>query len=130
MIAAPAAILLRSPLTGQQAVDQAHGLPQVSAAEQVEVIQHVIQVVKADAPLVARRQGPGRFVGRIELGGEATKQLCHSKICFPVAEVHGRIEEHGFAGLEGTPIAAPQVTVQQRRLRRVPAQDVRQASGQ
>src|SRR4051812_756093 len=81
----------------------------------------MIEVVEMLARLVARRQ---RAIGRIELRRKTAKELGHREIGFPVAVVHGRVEQRRRAGRKKPRVAAPEVAMQQRRPGLMPVQQI------
>src|SRR5574338_1341330 len=96
-----------------QCPDHALGLAQVAGAEEVEVIQHVVEVVQRPSSLVALGQGPFRPVCRIEARRKAAEQLGHGEIRLPVAAIHGRVEDRRPTRYIYGRVAAPQVAMEQ-----------------
>ena len=97
----------------QQASDHALGLCRVAAAEQIEVVEHVIQVVEVLAHRVTRVERPGFLVGGVEGGRVSAELLGHRQIHLAVAIVDGRVEQDRFL-LDIAVVAPPQIAVQQR----------------
>src|SRR5215469_12222564 len=112
---------------GQQAVDERLRLSRVPAAEEVGMVQHVVEVVELGAQRRARRQRRGTLVGAIEACAEATEKLGQGEIGLAVAVVDRGIEEHRLARRGREPVPAPQISVQKRRLRPVTREQRRQS---
>ena len=107
----------------EQAVDHGFRLRAVGTAEQVQVIQHVIEVVELAASAGTRVQRKLRVIRGIECRSEAPEQARHGDIRLAIAVVDRRIENDRRAVGEPRAIAAPKVAVQQRRLRLVAAEE-------
>src|SRR5690606_37111751 len=91
----------------------------VASAEQIEVIQQVVEVVKSRAPLAPRGRGPRLVVRAVERVAEAAEQAGHREIGFPITVIDRRIVNKGRAVRVCAPVAAPKIAVQQARRRRV-----------
>ena len=87
----------------------------VGAAEEMKVIEQRVEVVEVAALGVAGVHGAGFSVCLVEIAGEAAEELGHGEVDFAVADAHGRIDEDGGAVRAGHDIAAPEVTMEQRR---------------
>ena len=70
---------------GQQSVDRVLGLAQIAAAEEVQVVEDVIEVVEQLAGAIARCQGPGLPVGGVEIAAKAAEQFGHGEVRLAVA---------------------------------------------
>ena len=87
-------------------------LPEIATAEQVEVIQHMIELVQRLPFAVARRQWPGVLVSAVKRLTKAAEKARHGQIGFAVAVVDGGIEDDRLT-IRRRPVAAPEITVQQ-----------------
>src|SRR5262249_48090973 len=89
-------------------------LAEIASAEEIQVVEHVVEVVEGGARLPARLERPRRFVGAIERGVEAAEEPRHGDVRLAVAEVDGGVEDHRRSIGRGAPIATPEAAVQQR----------------
>src|SRR6516164_3677788 len=89
------------------------GLPQVRAAEEIQVIEYMVEVVERLALLVAdvqRRRTPVRGVEAVR---EAAEQLGHRQVGFTVADVDRGVEDRRRAVGEFADVAVPEVAMKQ-----------------
>src|SRR5215472_4398888 len=112
---------------GQQAVDERLCLSRVPAAEEVGVVQHVVEVVELGAQRRARRQRRGALVSAIKGWAKATEKTGHGKIGLAVAVIDRGIEHHRFPRSAREPVSAPQIPVQERSARPVTGEQRRQS---
>src|SRR5262245_60897969 len=112
-------------LAGEEARHHPLGPGTVAAAEEVEVVEHVVQVIELASYPVARVDRPHFAVALVEACREAAEELGHREVGFRVAVVNGRIEHGRRAVGEESRVAAPEIAVQQRRCRRVPGEQLR-----
>ncbi len=94
--------------------DRGLGLGLVTAAEQIGVVELVVQVVEPLTVPVPGRPRPGRFITGKERRRESTEQGCHRQIHLPIGMVHGRIEKSAAAIAQDAAVARPQIAVNQR----------------
>jgi hypothetical protein len=76
------------------ALDQPCGAARVRAAEQVDVVENVVQVVQIAAPGIAGIERPFRLIGIVKAAVEAAEEFRHGDVGFAVAVVGGGIEDH------------------------------------
>jgi len=69
----------------------------VAAAEQVEVIEDMIQVVQHFTACIARINVPAVAIGLVKTITESAEQLGHGQVCLAITVVDGRIKDHRFA---------------------------------
>src|SRR6516164_7033660 len=112
---------------GEEAVDERLRLSRVPAAEEVGVVQHVVEVVELAAQRRARGQRRRALVGAIEGWAEATEETGHGEIGLAVAVIDRGIEQHRFPGSAREPVSAPQIAVQERGARPVTGEQRRQS---
>src|SRR6266852_8108584 len=78
----------------KEALDHPLGLRRVAAAEQIRVVEHVVQVVQRFSHCVALIEWCGFRVGGVESLRKSAEQLGHGEVRFAVSPVNGRIEKH------------------------------------
>src|SRR5437868_967777 len=93
----------------QQLLQHVLCLRVVTAAEQIEMIEHVIQVIERLARGVAGVERPGLAIGGVEARGKSAEQFAHGDIGLAVAEVHRRVEDHRLAARGAGGVAAPEI---------------------
>src|SRR5262245_14512580 len=98
----------RLSVCGEETVDHRLGLTKVAAAEQVEVIQDVIEVVEIDARPGRCRQRPRGLISGVERCTESAEQSGHRQIGLAITVVHRRVEYDRGTVLVGRSVAAPQ----------------------
>src|SRR5262245_26323106 len=103
----------------QQTVDHRKRLPRVSTAEEIRVIEHVIEVVQTAACTRRLIDGPAALIRGVESAAETSEKMRHGEIRFPIAVVDRRIEDHRCTRRINPPVAAPEVAMQERRYRPV-----------
>src|SRR5690606_5342051 len=81
----------------------------------IEVNEKVVQLIEGFPFLIPGIQRPGLLISFVKAGGKAPEQLGKGEIDLPVAVVSGGINQVGDAVGTGHPVAAPKVTVQERR---------------
>src|SRR5262245_56622289 len=83
------------------------GLAPVAVAEEVEVIQHVVEVVEDAPQLVAAGDRMYLAVALVEALREAAEELGHGEIGLRVAVVHRGVEHDRRTALEDGGVPAP-----------------------
>jgi len=78
-----------------------------SRAEEIRVVEHVVQVVQRFSDCVALSEGRDFRVGRVECLRKSAEQFGHCKVCFAISPIDCRIEEHRRAVGEKARISAP-----------------------
>jgi len=97
----------------QQLLDHPLRSRAIAAAEEVQVVEHVVEVVELPADTVAQVDLERLVVRSVEIGRETAEELCHREIGLTVPVVHRRVEDDRRAlGGEGD-VARPQVAVEQ-----------------
>ncbi|CDH46496.1 hypothetical protein BN874_470003 [Candidatus Contendobacter odensis Run_B_J11] len=89
----------------------------VAAAEQIEMVENVIQVVQRPPLRIAGSQRQRLPIGDVKGFRETAEQFGHRQVRLAVALVNRRIEDHRLAIRRAIGIAAPKIAVQQRRSR-------------
>ena len=84
---------------------------EVAAAEEIEVVEQVMQLVDQQAIATAGLEWPGLSVAAFEVGWEAAEETRHGDFGLAVTVVGRGIDEHGAASVIDEIVAAPQVTV-------------------
>ena len=85
---------------------------EITAAEQIEMIEDVIEIIECFADGVTRIKWIYLAVSRIKNSGEPTKKFGHGDIRLAIAIIWSRVEQHRLARAVKIVITAPQVTVQ------------------
>ena len=116
--------------SGEQRRDRALRLRQIAGAEQVQVIQHVVEVVKRTPQRIAVGERPRIAVRGMEVAAKSAEQLGHRDVGLAIADVDRRVEDDRRAIRQAGGVARPQVAVQERRRGFVPAQQRRQRGEQ
>ncbi len=78
------------------------------------MIEQVVKIVKILSLPIALFQRKYPLVSGIETRSEPSKQPGHGNVCLTVTVIYRRIENNGLAGGCNSPVAAPQVSMQQR----------------
>ena len=78
----------------QQLLDHPFGLGTVTAAEQAEMIEHVVQVIERPPLRIASGQWPSFPVGGVKAVRKPAEQLSYRQIGLAVAVIDRRIEHH------------------------------------
>src|SRR5690554_258881 len=105
---------LSAHVSTENAVDAAA----VAFAEQVEMNKEVVELVEGLALLIARRQREDLIVGLIKVRRETAKECRHCEVGLAVTEVRGGVDDDRLAAQRDHPVAAPEVAMQQRRVRK------------
>src|SRR4051794_23157681 len=91
----------------RQLVEQRLGPTEVGGAEEIQMVEHVVELIERSAALVARVERPVALISGVELRAEAAEELRHGEVCFAIAIVSGRIEDDRFAPMSFVDDAAP-----------------------
>src|SRR5262245_1881276 len=78
--------------------------PRRAAAEQIDVHQKRVKLVKGRAVRVAGREGEGLLIGVENAPAEAAEQAHHSEVHFPVPAVRCRVDQAWRAVLVGVEV--------------------------
>ena len=91
----------------------------ITGAEEVQVVEHMIEVVDLTPLLVARHQQAALSVCPVERTGESAKELRHGNIRFGVSHINGRIDQNRSSVLVRHKVPTPEIPVQKRRMVRL-----------
>src|SRR5262245_40014941 len=98
----------------KQLLDHTFCLTAIPLAEEIEMVEHVIQVVQHAPCLVPSADRTHFPVPLVEARPKAPEQLGHREIGFAVTVIDGRIEHDRGAIREEPSVPAPEVAVKQR----------------
>ena len=83
----------------------------IMAAEEVVVVEHMIEIVERATLGVARVSRIGFFVALIESGANASEHFSEGNVGFAVSVVDGGIVDYGCATLIVADVSAPEIAV-------------------
>src|SRR5688572_14265043 len=109
---------------GEEPVDHRLGPGAIAATKEVQVVQHMVEVVEIDADGDTRIEWPRMLIGGVKPGLETAEEPRHRDVSLAVAEVNGGIEYDRRCVSEHAPVAAPKVAVQRRGQGRVTGKEV------
>jgi hypothetical protein len=85
--------------------------PAIALAEEVEMVEEMVEIVEVFTFLIARIQRPGSLIGGVKSRREAAEQFGKGQVGLAMAVVNGRVNQDRFAGGGDQPIATPQIAV-------------------
>lgn len=107
----------------EKGLDKRMGLLPIGAAEEVGVVEEVVELVEVDPGGGSRWKGPCGGVSLEKGGRKAAEKPGHGEVGLPVGEVNSRIKEDRLSGGKAD-ITAPQVAVNEGRGGRVVVEKV------
>src|SRR5262245_52142136 len=96
--------------------------PEVASAEQIQVVENVIEIVERASHRITAVERPSLAIGGLEGVAEAAEQLGHGNVGLAIARVDRGIEHDRRAVSQASGIAGPPIAVQKRRRGIVAAQ--------
>ena len=87
----------------------------ISASEQVEMIQKMIQIIQIAALSVAGVDRAAFVVCPVKPLRKSSEQFGHGQVCLRVPDRNRRVDQPGFSVVSGDIISAPQIAVKQGR---------------
>ena len=87
--------------------------PQISTAEQVQMVEQVVEIIQITTPRIVWLKRADLPIGIVEPSVETAEQLRHGQIRFRVSDIHRRVDEPRAAVSARDVVAAPQIAVKQ-----------------
>lgn len=95
----------------QNLTNRGFGLRSVATAEEIEVIQYVVEVVYGFTNWFHLWKFTA--IGFVEAGAEPSEEMSECHVSFAITEVGGRIIDNGSSAVVEADIAAPEIPVKQ-----------------
>lgn len=97
--------------------DDARDGSEIRAAEEVQVVEQMVQIVQVAPLRIARCQWCRLLIRIVERWLKSAEELRHRDVEFAIADRRGRIDQHSLAVRAEHDIAAPEIAMQQGRIR-------------
>jgi len=85
----------------------------VGRAEQVQMVQQVVEVVQIPSFRITGFKGPTAVVSLMETRGETAEEFRHGNVSLPMPIVNRRVDQPSPAVGSGHPVSSPQIPMEQ-----------------